>query len=107
MPAVPDADRFIRALTLYFGDDASPGYSPTASLDGNARVRAEFPEHAEDLIAQLDKMFDCAFGLPGLFELDLQDAMAAVRTFIAAEYRFLPPVLQSKVVHCCGYSLWK
>jgi hypothetical protein len=66
MPAVPDTDRFIRALTLFFGDDASPGFSPTACLDGNERVRAEFPEQAKEVIAQLDQMFDSAFGLPGL-----------------------------------------
>lgn len=107
MPTVPDWKRFTRALILYFGDDSSPGFSPTDALDGNARVRAEFPEHAADLIAQIDQMFESAFGIPGLDSLALEEAMAAIRDFMASEYRFLPPLLQAKVVNCCGYSLWK
>jgi hypothetical protein len=107
MPTVPDPSRFARALTTYFGDDTSPGYSPTDALDGNARISAEFPAHAADLIAQIDQMFASAFGLPGLDGLALDEAMAAIREFIAAEYDFLPSLLQAKVVNCCGYGLWK
>ena len=107
MPTVPDAKRFTRALAAYFGDDSSPGYSPTDALDGKARIRARFPEHAADLIVQIDQMFDAAFTLPGLDSLGLKDASAAIQEFIASEYGFLPPILQTKVVNCCGYSLWK
>jgi hypothetical protein len=58
MPTVADSKRFTRALIAYFGDDSSPGYSPTAALDGDARVRAEFPKHAADLSAEIDQMFE-------------------------------------------------
>jgi hypothetical protein len=107
MPTVPDSKQFTRALVAYFGDDSSPGYSPTDALGGHARVRAEFPEHAADLIAQIDQMIESAFDLPGVRSLALEDAMAAIQEFIASEYGFLPPLLQAKVVNCCGYGLWK
>jgi hypothetical protein len=107
MPAVPDPTRFTRALIAFFGDDSSPGYSPTAALDGNARIRAEFPEHAADLSARIEQMFAAAFGLPGLESLALEEAIAAIREFVASEYRFLPAVLQAKVVNRCAYCLWK
>ena len=107
MPTIPDKERFTRALIDYFDDDSQPGYSPTAAIDGNARISAHFPEHAVELRGQIDQMFESAFNLPDLPSLALDDAMAAIRRFMASEYPFLPSVLQEKVVNCCGYSLWK
>jgi hypothetical protein len=107
MPFVPDPEQFTRALTVYFGDDSDPGYDPVQALDGCDRITMAFREHETDLKVQIDQMFERALGLSGLESLSLNDAMAAIRTFIVSEYSFLPSILQAKVVNCCGYRLWK
>jgi hypothetical protein len=45
--------------------------------------------------------------LPELSPLALDAAFTAFGAFVAAEYGFLPPILQMKVVNCCCYRLWK
>jgi len=104
---VTDPEQFTLALTAYFGDDSDPGYDPVAVLDANVRLAAAFAEDSAKVRREIDQMFDSAFDLPGLLSMDLHAALAVVRAFIAAEYSFLPPILQAKVVNRCAYGLWK
>lgn len=107
MPFVSDPAQFTRALAAYFGDDSDPGYDPVAVLDADIRLAAAFAEDSARVRREIDQMFGSAFDLPGLSSMDLHDALAAVRAFIASEYSYLPPILQAKVVNRCAYGLWK
>lgn len=107
MPFVSDPRQFAYALTVYFGNDADPGYDPVAALTADVRLAAGFPQDSAKVRREIEEMFNSALALPGVSSLGLDDALAAVRTFLASEYSFLPPILQAKVANCCGYSLWK
>jgi hypothetical protein len=107
MPNVSEPERFTRALTVYFGDASSPGYDPVAALGAKDRLAVAFPEAGARVRKEIDEMFDSALSLPELSPLALDAAFTAFGAFVAAEYGFLPPILQMKVVNCCCYRLWQ
>lgn len=107
MSHVSDPSRFTAALVAYFGNGTDPGYLPGSSINGKARVAAEFPQYDTVLNTEIDQLFDAAYSLPDLWRESLDDSLEKVRMFIVSEYDFLPPPLQSKIVDCCSYSLYK
>jgi hypothetical protein len=105
-PHVPDHVEFTRALATYFADECPQ----LAFLGAKTRIAAAFPDDCDQLMAQIADMKRALHALPGIWttpQLGLEQAVEAVRRFLATEYAFLPQELRDKVISEVGWELAK